>query len=66
MAPLRRFYTIMAWVFLAGAAISLWRILACGGARIWYVPCVLAVAAGLMALSARNCRRKESRNSEEL
>ena len=58
MGALRRFQTIMAVFFLLCAAVSLWRIVACDGRDIWYVPCVLVCAAGVMAAGARNAHRK--------
>lgn len=47
----------MAVFFLLCAAVSLWRIAACDGRDIWYVPCVLVCAAAVMVLGARSKKR---------
>ena len=64
MAALQRFQTIMSVFFLLCAAVSLWRIVACDGRDIWYVPCVLVCTAGIMAAGARNARRKKGQNND--
>lgn len=42
----------MAVFFLLCAVVSLWRIVACDGQDIWYVPLVLLCAAGVMVVGA--------------
>lgn len=64
MRALQRFQTIMAVFFLLCAAVSLWRIVACDGGDIWYVPCVLVCAAGVMAAGAWDTRRRDVRKKE--
>lgn len=57
MGALQRFQAVMAVFFLLCVAVSLWRIAACDGRDIWYVPCVLVCAAAVMALGARSKKR---------
>lgn len=55
----RRFCAILSVCFLLLAALALWRIVAAGGGKIWYVPLVLVAASGIMAATARKQRYKE-------
>lgn len=45
---MQKFRRIMAVVFVVLGAISIWRIAAVDGGRIWYVPVVLFGAAALL------------------
>lgn len=47
----------MAVFFLLCAAVSLWRIAACDGRDIWYVPLMLLCAAGMMVVGALGKKR---------
>lgn len=53
MGALQRFQAVMAVFFLLCAAVSLWRIAACDGRDIWYIPLVLLCASGVMAVGAQ-------------
>ena len=55
---MQRLLAIMSVFFLLCAAVCLWRVLAADGRDIWYVPPVLVCASGIMAVAARNLRRR--------
>lgn len=57
MGALQRFQAVMAVFFLLCAAVSLWRIVACDGRDIWYLPLVLLCASGVMAVGAQGKKR---------
>lgn len=55
---LGRFMSIMAVVFFVAAIVSAWRVAVADGEDIWYVPLLLALAAGAMTVGALRQRKR--------
>lgn len=55
---LGRFMSIMAVVFFVAAIVSAWRVTVADGEDIWYVPLLLALAAGAMTVGALRQRKR--------